>query len=478
MDYLTLFNEKHIENSDAYPRNDIGIAKLFYDLHSGVICYVVEAKTWYTYTGKVWKKDEGGLWVMERCKDFAQALIAYAESRDDGGEESKAFIKYAGGFHSRRRREGLLSDARSIAPKSLTTFDRNRTLFNCQNGTVNLQTFGLQKHRPEDYITKISKAKYEVDASCARWEQFIGEVMCGDVDTALFLQKALGYGLTGDTSLECFFILYGSTTRNGKSTLSETIAHILGEYARTIQPQTLARRPSDGSAASPDIARLKGARLVNMPEPEKGLELNIALVKQLTGGDTYSGRFLNENPIEFRPECKFFINTNHLPRTSDDTIFSSGRVKLIPFDRHFTIEEQDNSLKKLFRRKEDMSGILNWLIDGYRLMLETGMDTPLRVTAAVDAYRQEADIFGAFLAEYTVEQENAHTKTSVLYANYALWAKDNGYRQMNSKNFVAELRRRCNVRQNGREGNFIEGRALSLSTSPYQDDTGEKLPWD
>ena len=92
MDYTTLFNEKHIEDNDQYPRNDIGIARLFYDLHSTAICYVMESKTWYTYNGKRWLKDEGGLWVMERCKDFAQSLAVYAESLDDGGEESKAFI--------------------------------------------------------------------------------------------------------------------------------------------------------------------------------------------------------------------------------------------------------------------------------------------------------------------------------------------------------------------------------------------------
>jgi phage/plasmid-associated DNA primase len=168
MDYIEAIKAAGFGVNPAYPRNGIGIAKLFYDLHSGVICYVVESKTWYTYTGKVWKKDEGGLWVMERCKDFAQALAVYAESSDDGDEDSKAFIKYASGFHSRRRREGLLSDARSIAPKSLAAFDRDRTLFNCHNGTVNLQNFGLQSHRAEDYITKISRVRYDADARCPR----------------------------------------------------------------------------------------------------------------------------------------------------------------------------------------------------------------------------------------------------------------------------------------------------------------------
>ena len=469
MDYMAIFKEKNIQENEQYPRNDIGVAKLFHDIHSGAVCYVVESKTWYTYTGKVWRKDDGGLWVMERCKDFAQSLIGYAESIDDGGEESKAFVKYANGFHSRRRREGLLSDARSIAPKSLACFDRDRTLLNCQNGTLNLQNFGLQPHRAGDYITKIARVKYDHAAACPRWEKFVDEVMCGDDATSVFLQKALGYALTGDTSLECFFILYGNTTRNGKTTLSETVAYLLGDYARTIQPQTLARRPTDGSAASPDIARLKGARLVNMPEPEKGLELNIALVKQLTGGDTFTGRFLNENPIEFRPECKFFINTNHLPRTSDDTVFSSGRVRLIPFERHFKPEEQDTGLKRLFRKRENMSGILNWMVDGYRLMLEVGLDVPQRVADAIAEYRQETDIFGQFLDDMTVGRDGSRLPTSELYSHYILWAKDNGYRQMNSKNFVAELRRRCDVRRDGKDGNVIVGLALAYDSNPLPD---------
>ena len=132
---------------------------------------------------------------------------------------------------------------------------------------------------------------------------FAKHLMCGDTDTAKFLQKAIGYCLTGGTDLECFFILHGATTRNGKSTLTGTIEYILSDYARSVQPQTLSRRPSDGASPSPDIARLKVARLVNMPEPEKGLELNVALIKQLTGGDTYTGRFLHENPVEFIVKC-------------------------------------------------------------------------------------------------------------------------------------------------------------------------------
>jgi putative DNA primase/helicase len=196
------------------------------------------------------------------------------------------------------------------------------------------------------------------------------------------------------------------------------------------------------------------------------LELNIALIKQLTGGDTYTGRFLNENPVEFSPEFKIFINTNHLPRTSDDTIFSSDRVKLIPFDRHFSAEEQDTGLKKLFRQRANKSGILSWLIDGYRLLLEVGLSSPQRVIDATTAYRQEADIIGTFLTEYTVPQEKSRLSTAELYTHYTAWAKDNGYRAMNNKNFVAEIQRRYEIRRDGAVGKVIIGLALSFDADP------------
>ena len=317
MDYIEKIKAAGFGEGPLYPRNDIGIARLFYDLHSGVLRYVTEAKTWFAYDGRRWVKNNGAFRAAELCKDFTQGFNEYALACHGDDED---FCKYAGKLTSRRNREGILSDARSIAPASLSDFDRDALLFNCHNGTLNLKNFALQPHNAADLLTKMARVKYDPKARCERWERFIGEVMDGDTDTAVYLQKALGYTLTGLTEYECFFILFGSKSRNGKTTLTETVAHILADYAVTAQPQTFSRRPSDGAAPSPDTARLKGARLVNMPEPEKGMELNTALIKQLTGGDTYTGRFLNENSFEFSMEGKIFINTNHLPRVTDDTV--------------------------------------------------------------------------------------------------------------------------------------------------------------
>lgn len=420
-----------------------------------------QARAWYDYSGKRWQKDEGGLRVMELCKAFTQALHEYAKPIGEPLE------KFAASLHGRKRRESILRDACSVSPRSLNDFDRHKHLLNCQNGTFNLKTMTLQPHSPGDYLTKISGAQYHPGVHCERWDAFILEVMQGDVDIARFLQKAFGYCLSGDTVLECFFILHGSTTRNGKTTACETVTHILGEYARNAQPETLARRARDGSSPSPDIARLKGARFVNMPEPERGLELNAALIKQLTGGDTYTGRYLHENPVEFTPEFKIFINTNHLPRTGDDTVFSSERVKLIPFDRHFSPQEQDTGLKALFRQAENMSGILNWLIEGYRLLRAEGLTVPRRVLQATREYRQESDVVGTFLTDTLTVTDGARVQTVALYRRYTDWAKENGYRALNSKNFIGELRRRYDVRRDGARGNEVLGVSFLPAGVPW-----------
>ena len=455
IDYVSKINEMGFGENPLYPQNDIGIAQLFYDLHSGVLRYVEESKTWYAYNGRRWLKRMGIFRASELCKAFIKGFGAYALTCDD-----EALIKYAGKLTGRHNRDGILMDARSIAPMSLSDFDRNGFLLNCQNGTLNLKTFELQPHNASDFITKMARVQYDHKARCERWEQFIDEVMCGDTDTAVYLQKAFGYALTGSTEFECFFILYGSKTRNGKTTLTETISHILADYAATAQPQTFSRRSSDGAAPSPDIARLKGARLVNMPEPEKGMELNTALIKQLTGGDTYTGRFLNENPFEFTMEGKIFINTNHLPTVSDPTVFASGRAKVIPFERHFTEVEQDKGLKQFFRSMENKSGILNWLVEGYRLILEVGFDPPQRVIQAIEKYRLNADVFGIFLTENTVEREKSRVETPELYRHYVAWTKENGYKPINSKKFFAELEDRCLVRK-GNRNNVVIGLAIS-----------------
>ncbi len=440
------------ENPEYYPLNDIGASRLFYKCFQNYVIYVQETKCWYIYKKYYWVKDDANLLIMEVGKKFVLAFTKYALS-----VEKDELIKFSNKLCSRSRRESILKDACSISPKSLTIFDSNPYLFNCKNGTYNLLSKTLQEHNPLDYITKISNVSYDETADCDRWKQFISEIMQGNEDNEKFLQKSFGYSLSGETNLECFFIFSGSTTRNGKSTACETIANVLGDYSTHAQAKTVAKNNRDGSAATPDIARLKGARFVTMAEPKKGLEIDVSLIKQLTGGDKYTGRFLNENPIEFRPEFKIFINTNHLPRVNDDTIFSSERVKILPFERHFNPEEQDTGLKEQFKKDEMISGIFNWLVKGYDLLKQEGLTTPNSVLDATKEYREESDTIGTFLEDTVCEAPDSRLPTNNIYKIYKNWCLENGYRQLNVKNFVAEMRKRYEVKRNGTRGNEIIG---------------------
>ena len=456
-DFSERFRELGVPDNPAFPANDIGASSLFGSICGDTLRYVVEQKSWYWYTGQTWKQDIGSLKAMERCKAFADAYGSYICS---SCEDEKA-QNFATKLTSRRRRETILADARSIAPIGLDTFDRNRMLLNCRNGTFNLHDMTFHNHSPGDYVTKTTRARYDPKARCQRWERFIDEVMCGDADTARYLQTVLGYSCTGDTSLEKMWLLYGPSTRNGKSTTVETVAYLLGDYAKTASAATISHRSADGTKASPDIARLMGTRLVNINEPDRNLILNAAVVKQLTGGDTLVARFLNENLFEFMPEGKFFVNTNHLPQIVDTTVFTSGRVVIIPFERHFAEQEQDRGLKRYLRRPGNLSGILNWLIEGYRMFRSDGLRPSARIKAAIAEYAVESDVLGLFLGEAVVPAENGRLSTAALYSVYTAWLKARGSRPIRVQGFVGELRKRYDVTHDRRIGNVIVGAALA-----------------
>jgi putative DNA primase/helicase len=193
--------------------------------------------------------------------------------------------------------------------------------------------------------------------------------------------------------------------------------------------------------------------------------LNAALMKQLTGGDTYTGRYLNENLFEFQMEGKPFINTNHKPHVTDDTIFASGRVKIIPFNRHFSESEQDKGLKREFRKAKIKSAILNWMVMGWRLIQETGFDAPPAVVQATAEYREEADVIGVFLSERTVPAEGKRLATRQLYLAYQDWAKSGGYKAADNRAFVQDLRRRLDVGKDYKLGNVVL--CLELSAGQF-----------
>jgi putative DNA primase/helicase len=216
---------------------------------------------------------------------------------------------------------------------------------------------------------------------------------------------------------------------------------VLGDYGCTSNPETISTSRSDnGAAPSEDIARLVGVRFVNISEPKRGLALNAAQVKSMTGNDTITARFLHQNSFQFRPQFKLYINTNHRPVITDMTLFRSNRVISIPFTRHFEESEQDNTLKVQFATEENQSAILNWLIEGYLLLRREGLKPPTCVLNEIADYEEESDRIKQFFEETMIAAEGYKTRTSAIYEKYKLWCEQNGYYAENNSNFKQALK--------------------------------------
>ncbi|MCI8855688.1 MAG: nucleoside triphosphatase [Clostridiaceae bacterium] len=416
----------HPEKNDRYGWSDIGNGNLFADWYKDIARYVPERKKWYVYTGKRWEPDTGNLHAMELCKKLADQLAIYALSLPEGALRD-AYRKFVEKWQARKNRETILKDAASVRHVSLEVFDKEPYMFNCENGTLNLRTKDFHAHTPADMLSMISGVVYDPAAKSELWERVVNDCMQGDADKAVFLQKAMGYGLTGDTSEECFFLLYGATSRNGKGTVTDVYMKLQGDYGRTAKPDTIAQKQTaNGSGPSDDIARLAGARVVNISEPDKKMVLSAALVKTLTGNDKITARFLHENSFEFYPQFKFFINTNYLPKVTDTTLFSSGRVKVIPFERHFSESEQDKGLKKELAKSQHLSGILNWCLEGLRLMQETGFAPPAAVLSATADYQRDSDKIARFIDDMMELNMIGEIRTEDAYHEYQSWCLRNG----------------------------------------------------
>lgn len=438
-DELQRLIELNPADTTKYPWTDIGAGKLFADFYKAVLRYVPERRTWFDYQAGTWSADIGGLKAMRRCMELANLLHLYAlEIKDE--HQRKSYMDYSKRWQTHGYRVNVLKDAQVHHPISFLEFDTDPYIFNCSNGTLHLDTGKFTEHISSDLLTKKSSVAYEPSAHSKRWNNFISEIMSNDQERALFLQKVFGYALSGDTHHECMSILYGATTRNSKGTLCESVLKVFGSYGCTSRPETIAQKNSTNSSQpSEDVARLAGIRFVNIAEPGKSLVLNAALVKNMTGNDTINARFLHENSFDFAPQFKLYINTNYLPVVNDMTVFTSGRVIIIPFERHFDESEQDKGLKHEFMKPEVQSAILNWLLVGYKQLQLHGLKMPQSVINATDQYEHDSNKTLLFIEDCLEEGTDYEERTSEVYNRYKSWCIENGQYAESMKNFKQSL---------------------------------------
>ena len=427
--------------ASKYETNDKGFGYLFADVFKNKHRYNSDRKEFMYYDGKKWVDDAEGMCAKNSAKELSDALLLYAV-KGTLEKDKTEYLKQVTSLVNIRNRHNMLQDSKDVYYFKNADLDKNDYILNVSNGTIDLTDIEpkFTEHNADMLLSKICNANYDADATCNVWLKFLDDVMQGDKEKIRYLQKIAGLSLTGNTEQETMFILYGSTTRNGKSTFCETLMHLLGDYALTMQPQSLAIKQNlDSRQASGDIARLDGCRLCNASEPPKRMLFDTALLKSLLGRDSITARHLHQREFTFIPKFKMLMNTNYLPTVTDDTVFSSGRINVISFDRHFEPHEQDKSLKQKLRSGKELSGILNWCIEGLRLYRSEGLIPPKTVQMATNTYRQDSDKIGNFLNECMIKCDR-NSKAKEVYDTYAKWCEENGFGVENKGNFFAELK--------------------------------------
>jgi putative DNA primase/helicase len=403
--------------------------------HGRDIRYNAAWKKWVVWNDTFWQMDDGALIHekgLEMVRNIYDELLKTADYR-----ERIEIEKYAMLSESVRRREAFVKAASWIKALNIISddLDRNPWLFNVGNGTINVITGEFREHRQEDMITKIANVEYDPKADCPAWKQFIREIMDFNADVITFVQTVAGWALTGDTSEQTMFILFGSGA-NGKSTFLNTIMYLLGDYAIATPTETFMKR--NGEQITNDIARLRGTRFVTTTEAEQGKRLSEPLIKQITGNDRMTARFLYGEFFNFIPTFKIFMATNHKPVIKGTDYGIWRRIKLIPFTTRIPEEKQDKHLEDKLRT--ETSGILNWLLEGTLRWRREGLKTPAVILNATDEYRGEMDVIGNFLKECCVQNPGVFIRVRELFKAYHEWCDENNERACSERFFSLRLK--------------------------------------
>lgn len=457
---ISIGNGKVIQTVDeekmrAYTFDDMGNAERFVDLFGENVRYCYTEKKWYFYNSMRWSVDNLGviLRMADKCVEAmkAEAKLYLQADEESGGDMAKAFEKHMKSSRSNKSKKAMLNEIEHHLPILPIQMDRYKMALNTPSGIINLKNGDVKAHNPEYYFTKITSVDCAEAADCPRWLAFLDDIFAGDKDLIRYIQKAVGYSLTGSTAEQCAFFLYG-TGRNGKSTFIDVIRDVFGDYAANIQPETIMVKSSQSNAINSDIARLKGARLVTSVEPNEGVRLNEGLLKQLTGDDTVTARKLYSEEFEFKPEFKLWMATNHKPiiRGTDTGIWR--RIHMIPFNVQIPEDKVDKNLTH--KLKAEMTAIFKWCIDGCLMWQREGLQMPAAVLKSVREYRREMDVISAFIEDKCTLEGTV--QASMLYAAYASWADSNNEYCMSNTKFSTELAKRFE-KIKGRNYNYFTG---------------------
>jgi putative DNA primase/helicase len=393
---------------------DAGNADFFAARFGRDLRFDYRRKRWLVFDGHRWKPDADGD-VQRRATGAMRARLKRAAEIDDL-DLRRQEVAWALTSESRGRLAAMLSLAQALRPiaDAGDRWDADPWLLGTPEGVVDLRSGALRPGHRADRLTMTTRAAYDRDAACPRFVRFLEEVFNGDAALVAFLHRAIGYSLTGHTGEQCVFVNYGLGA-NGKSTLLETLAYVLGDYAHTT-PFATFEQARPGSIPN-DIAALVNRRFVTASETNEGVPLNEARIKNLSGTETMTGRFLYSEPFSFEPQAKIWLCVNHRPIVRDQSHAFWRRIRLIPFTQTFPVNTQLGAALR-----DEAPGILAWAVRGCLAWQASGLAAPPSVIEGTEAYARDSNPLAEFVEQACALEADAETGAADLFAHYRQWA--------------------------------------------------------
>jgi putative DNA primase/helicase len=421
------------------PHNDIANVEILVQLHGSNFLYAKEWNSWLSWNCHHWEPN-ADLEILRSAEDVSKELLRRTNVIPDAKDRAKA-AKWAISSGDDKRVNSMEKFARRRLFRSSYDFDYDPYMLCCENGVVDLRTGKLRDGTRADLITRSTGLRYDPDLKCPVWNRFLEEIMQFDEDMIAYLWRVIGYALTGDVTERAFFLFCGDG-RNGKSTFVETLKALLGPpgkgYAQKARFSTFLKKSFQGGA-NDDVAHFAGARVIVASEADERMPLDVALVKELTGGDTHRARFLYGREFEFIPQFKLFLVTNKVPPIHETTYSIWDRLHYVPFEWRVPDDKIDKSLS--LRLLGELPGILTKAVEHCIEWQQHGLCPPDKVLKAGERLYKDMDTCGQFFIDCCKEAPENRIKHKELYVAFTAWCKSSGINKApSSKWLAAELR--------------------------------------
>jgi len=442
----SFINEDEIENkTKEYSLTDQWNAELFHRLNGDKARFNYSENKWMVWDGKCWQYALNGEEIRLAVSTVKHLLDTAANDVDL--RRFREVLDWCKQSFSAQGIAKMLRLAQAINPIHPNELDTYPMLLNVENGMINLESGEFLEHDRNCYLSKIAPVHYDHAAECPTWMQFLDTVMGGNQEMIAYLQKVVGYALTGKTSEQCMFILYGDGS-NGKSTFITTLLDILGDYALNTPKETLMEQKREGIRN--DLVRLKGIRFVAAAEGKRSNALDEALVKQLTGGDKITARALYQEYEDFEPEFKIFFATNYKPVVTGADHGIWRRLRPIPFTVRIADKDKDSELPA--KLLQERAGILNWAIEGCLLWQREGLQSPQVVEDALRQYKSEQDVLSEFIDSNCVTSLGAKVNKTLFHKKYQEYCAVSGADFLS----IGKLRKEL-IHRGFKERNYSDG---------------------